>query len=92
MSLSVGMWVVVKYDGVKFPGEVTEINDDDVEVSVMHKSGKNWKWPSPVDKILYRKQDVADIISPPKLLVLVGSLHLLVLFELDYSAVTFSIL
>ena len=67
MSLSVGMWVVVNYDGVKFPGEVTAI-DIDVEVSVMHKSGTNWKWPSPVDRISYRKEDVVKIISPPKVI------------------------
>lgn len=30
-SFTVGMWVVVMYDGVKFPGEITAVGDD-VEV------------------------------------------------------------
>ena len=66
-SMSIGTWVIVKYDMVNFPGEVTAIIDGDVEVNVMHRSGQsNWKWPSPAHKILYSKQDVVKIISPPK--------------------------
>lgn len=64
MSFSVGMWVIITYDGENFPGEITAISDD-IEVSVMHRSGTNWKWPSPVDKISYDKADIVKIISSP---------------------------
>lgn len=43
-SLAAGTWVVVLYDGVRFPGEVTSVNGEDVEVNVMHRSGQSrWK-------------------------------------------------
>ena len=46
VSLCVGQWVVVDYDGEDGPGELTCCNgDDQCEVSVMHKSGNHWKWP-----------------------------------------------
>ena len=34
-DLSVGKWVVVNYDGEKYPGEVTSCSEE-IEVSVMH--------------------------------------------------------
>ena len=64
--LSVGNWVIVNYDGEAFPGEITSY-ENDIEVSVMHKSGKKfWKWPTPIDKICYERKDVIKKFSPPK--------------------------
>ena len=48
-----------------FPGEIVSC-DVDIEVSVMHRSGKHWKWPNPVDKIFYRREDILQTITPPK--------------------------
>ena len=38
-DLSPGQWVIVAYDGEHYPGEITQINLPNIEVSVMHKSG-----------------------------------------------------
>ena len=55
-DLSVGKWVVVNYDGEKYPGEVTSCSEE-IEVSVMHKSGRKfWKWPGSIDKLFYEKK------------------------------------
>ena len=37
----------------EYPGEVTSIEDSDIDVSVMHKSVNAWKWPRSEDKIFY---------------------------------------
>lgn len=65
MNLSIGQQVVVNYDGKKFPGEVTSIDDSDIEVSVMHRSANAWKWPRPEDKIFYLKSEILHVIKPP---------------------------
>lgn len=66
-NLSTGQWVIAAYDGDNFPGEITSFDGlADIEVNVMHRSGKHWKWPDPVDKILYRSSDIVRTISPPK--------------------------
>ena len=41
LNLNVLQWVVVSYDSERFPGKITECDYDDIEVSVMHKSGQN---------------------------------------------------
>ena len=65
-DLSVGKWVVVNYDGDKFPGEIISCADE-FEVSVMQKSGnKFWKWPNCIDKICYERKDILRSIDPPK--------------------------
>ena len=39
MSITVGQWVVVKYDEARYPGEVASVDEDSQnEVSVMHPS------------------------------------------------------
>ena len=58
MNLMVRHWVIVNYEGEEFPGEVTSIEDSDVEVSVMHRNANVWKWPRPEDKILYSRDKV----------------------------------
>ena len=60
VSLCVGQWVVVDYDGEDGPGEMTCCNgDDQCEVSVMHKSGNLWKWP----KVVCKRQHSAYHLS-----------------------------
>ena len=66
LQLSVGDWVQVSYDGSMFPGEITKFaSDDEIKVNVMHRSGKNWKWPQPVDHIYYFCKDIVKKINPP---------------------------
>ena len=65
-TLKVGQWVVVNYDGLKFPGEVTTCGENDAEVSVMHRSGNAWRWPTNPDKIFYQHQNFLRQINPPK--------------------------
>ena len=65
LNLTTGLWVIVKYEDEEFPGEVTCIEDTDVEVNVMHRSANVWKWPRPEDKIFYSKTQVVRVINPP---------------------------
>ena len=66
-QLNVGEWVVVCYEGEKFPGEITSTSSEnqDVEVRVMHKNGSGWKWPTRDDKIFYKVEDIECKIKPP---------------------------
>ena len=66
LSLAIGQWVIITYEGGSYPGEITSCDHDDVQVNVMHKSGKYWKWPNPDDKIFYRPENIIRRIAPPK--------------------------
>ena len=67
MNTKVGQWVIVKYDEARYPGEVAMIDEDSqYEVSVMHPSGKYWKWPKTEDKIYYAYDSIVQLINPPK--------------------------
>ncbi len=66
VAIEVGQWAVVDYDGEQYPGEVTAVSHtDEVEVSVLHKSGSGWKWPQPKDSLYYCKNNIIRIITPP---------------------------
>lgn len=66
LSLSVGQWVLVRYDGLEFPGEVTSCGETDAEVNVMHTSGSAWRWPTNPDKIFYEHANILRQINPPR--------------------------
>ena len=66
LTLSVGQWVLVKYDDLEFPGVVTSCGETETEVSVMHKSGNAWRWPTNPDKIYYERANILREINPPK--------------------------
>jgi hypothetical protein len=66
LTFSVGQWVVVGYDGAEYPGEVTLVDNNDIEVNVMHKSGNAWRWPAKDDKIFYDRQNILRVVNPPK--------------------------
>ena len=57
--------VFSKYADEEYPGEVTSIEDSDIEVSVMHKSVNAWKWPRPEDKIFYPATQIVRVFNPP---------------------------
>lgn len=65
LQLQVGDWCMVLYDGCEFPGTVTTVVEDDVEVSVMVPAGKNWKWPNKADKIFYRPDSILRKLPAP---------------------------
>ncbi|XP_071839631.1 uncharacterized protein [Apostichopus japonicus] len=65
--IKVGDWVVVKYDDVLYPGEVTNVKGKDTEVSVMvPATNTTWKWPLTVDKIFYQPENIIKKIVPPE--------------------------
>ena len=65
-NYSTGQWVVVTYDGETFPGEITSCDTADIEINVMHKSGRYWKWPETVDKIFYELNKLYAQLPLPK--------------------------
>ena len=65
LNLSIGQWVLVSYEGNEFPGEVTSMDDSDIEVNVMHRSANAWKWSRSEDKIFYSRDKVVCVINPP---------------------------
>ena len=52
-SIIIGDWVIVQYDNVRYPGEVTNIKGEDIQVNVIVPAGKHaWKWPKHTEKDL----------------------------------------
>ena len=47
ITLTAGLWVVVKYDNDEYPRDITTTDGDDIEVNVMAKSARAWKGPTP---------------------------------------------
>lgn len=61
-----GNWVAVEYDDIVYPGEITNIWDNQVEVIVMHPVSTNvYKWPATEDKHIYPLCDILKCILPP---------------------------
>ncbi|KAG5898611.1 hypothetical protein JTB14_020987 [Gonioctena quinquepunctata] len=59
-------YVVVCYDNQYYPGIIVELDEDDVRVKTMVKSGSTgWKWPTPDDVIWYSRSDLMEIIEQP---------------------------
>ena len=60
-EFTVGMFVIVEYEGELFPGEILKLVRDGVSVSCMKKcqsSGSTWMWPSKADLHDYPYCDV----------------------------------
>lgn len=54
------------YDGIHYPGEVTAVGINYVEVMVMHPTvGGKYKWPAQRDKMTYPFDDVVKKIGSP---------------------------
>ena len=64
-SFEIGDWVLVQYGNEKYPGEVKELGDKEIRVSVMMKSGSYFKWPVAEDKIFYKFENVIKKLQPP---------------------------
>ena len=56
-------WCVVIYDGVPYPGLVTDCDDDSIEVKTMNRIGNNrFYWPVRDDVIWYKYATVVSLI------------------------------
>lgn len=71
-NLAVGDWCVVMYDNEQFAGEVTNIASGEYEVSVMHRCGKYFRWPSSADKIYYPLSAILRKINGPEMVTKMG--------------------
>ena len=58
-------FVIVDFEGKLFPGQVTAVSEREAKVSVLHKSGFNWKWPKCVDEISYEMTEIKQKIAKP---------------------------
>jgi hypothetical protein len=54
-----------EYDEMLYPGQVRKLGDQEVQVSVMTRSGKHYKWPTPEDCIFYPISNVLMKLQPP---------------------------
>ena len=67
LNVNIGDWILVNYDGQKFPGEVTNIIGLYFEVNVVHKNlGAFCKWPQKEDKIFYQKENIIEKLDVPE--------------------------
>ena len=64
-ALEVGDWCVVLYDDQQYPGEVTDIINWEVEVSVMHRAVRFFKWPDLPDRIFYNQNSIVTKLEGP---------------------------
>ncbi|KAJ8956840.1 hypothetical protein NQ318_014254 [Aromia moschata] len=58
-------YVIVKYDGHYYPGQIKDIHDEQYHISAMLPSGSDWKWPVLEDIMWYQKDDVIMTIGIP---------------------------
>lgn len=66
-ELKIEEYVIVQYEGEKFPGVIKKLKTGSALVSVMALSGINrWKWPSPPDELWYYRDDIIEKIEKPK--------------------------
>lgn len=65
-QITIGSYVIVRYQKKYFPGIVTNIEDDEYEVKAMAPLSPNlFKWPVPEDQIWYNKNQIMEAILPP---------------------------
>jgi hypothetical protein len=49
-----GIFVIIIWQGMEFPGKVAAVNDDGAIVDCMEKTSKCWKWPKDKDMLFYK--------------------------------------
>ena len=64
-KIDIGDFVIVDYEGVKYPGVVAQVKKSGAEVSTLVQSGLSWKWPSKWDQIFYSKDEILEVIKEP---------------------------
>lgn len=66
-TFKIGDYVIVLYDNKQDPGVITDIENEEYEVSVMHQtSNKMWKWPKHTDQIWYKRNQIIKHILKPQ--------------------------
>ena len=57
----------VDFNGKRYPGQTQEIigRTGEVFCSMLHKSGKNWKWPEKPDIERYKPNEIVHKINAP---------------------------
>ncbi|KAL2102116.1 hypothetical protein ACEWY4_001284 [Coilia grayii] len=63
-----GKFILVKYEGQPFVGQVLRVIGEETEVTAMQQLGNRnvFTWPHPADKIFYYLTDVLEVISEPE--------------------------
>lgn len=71
---AIGKFCVIRYEGQAFPGKVLDMDENDVQVTCMHKVGENqFFWPAPLTDVLYYPyEDVLRLIPEPKPVTKIG--------------------
>lgn len=69
-DFQIGEWVLVLYDGNRYPGVVNDTTLTDCKISVMQPTTigyviKYWIWPHQPDVIYYKMSDIIRSIEPP---------------------------
>lgn len=60
-------FVVVYYNGEKYPGRITNLSANGPTVECLERKLKFWRWPEKKDTFNYDWKDVLFKINPPKM-------------------------
>nr|CAH7727746.1 unnamed protein product [Callosobruchus chinensis] len=66
-NVQVGSFVIVRWNGLRFPGLVLSVAEEGATVDCMTPTSKCWKWPKDKDILFYKWDDIEKLIYPPKL-------------------------
>ena len=71
-NIEVGSFVLVAKDystphSEHSVGQVISIDDEDIEISYLVKSGKNYHWPDPIQEFIEQRENIHKILSPPEM-------------------------
>lgn len=59
-------FVICRYEGELFPGQVTKVYSQGARVKALEKCAGGWRWPKQVDEIDYLAQDIVQKIEFPE--------------------------
>ena len=69
-QLQAGVFVITKYDDISYIGKVTDVEEDEIEVTFMTTHGRGqaqkFKWPKHEDKVWVIKYAVLAIVDEPE--------------------------
>ena len=55
---------VVKYDNTPYPGIIVDVDEDDLEIKVMHRIGRNrFFWPAMDDVLWYKPSQLITLLD-----------------------------
>ena len=68
VSYNIVIYVLVRYEGELWPGQITKVEQDRVRVKFFQKAatqGSTWRWPDKPDEGFYQTGDVEREIETP---------------------------